>query len=613
MRWKGSTSWSCQRLRRSWTSSAPIRRPADSPPRVDKPHVGLLSLVEQHAVLYPVAGAQAGAPTTPATRPTRSTRRSDASAWVLCAPYKAGSDVRSQDGLTPGERRYSCNPGGAITYCPTSECNNRLCVHCWMRQAGAEWRRLDAALFPRDAPGRRPKHVEYDLVIATRIVRGRALDVYRTENGLDLAQALADRCSRTRNPDAGRIQGRGYEARMIPAFGRLEVATPNVRWVDRGGGHGYEWQIEVRQLLVVKRGQRVEIPGAKIRRIRRPTRRNLAVAVGRTRRFPAALLPAEDTLSDGNGPHEEIAATYCAATAGRKLTAATGICGVTVPVGRPAVAARKCAAKTAIVQPEVVAPERQVAAKNASANTGASQTESSRTTSSKMAFSPAPTEPMSSLCSDIGSSVAGEKARAAIRPKTADAPCLFSPGEADSSSTTPQTPPVGGPITAPPRLAAPQTRRPGSASINRNTTRRTTASGDRGGRRYLSSPWGRPRRPLGAAAAVVLTHPAAAPAICQALYALSCARRHRSRSLGRPAAGARWCGFQGASRRLGPWWDRRHGSKTSGWGRRRRATAPGCGSAGRSVGAFVCSANRRSAAHVRARRARCDSIAGGGR
>ena len=461
--------------------------------------------------------------------------------------------MRSQDGLTPGERRYFCNPGGAITYCPTSECNNRLCVHCWMRQAGAEWRRLDAALFPRDAPGRRPKHVEYDLVIATRIVRGRALDVYRTENGLDLAQALADRCSRTRNPDAGRIQGRGYEARMIPAFGRLEVATPNVRWIDRDGQHGFEWQLEIRQLLIVRRGQPVRIPGAKIRRIQQPTRRNLAVAVGRTRRFPAALLPAENTLRDGNGPHEEIAATYCAATAGRKLTAATGICAVTVPVGRPAVAARKPATKTAAVRPEVVAEARQAAVKSASTNASASWTEPLQTSSSEVAFSSAPSAQKKKLERRSGRRRPMRRARFLLGRRTAAAQPRKRPRSA-------------APSRALPRLAAPQTRRPGSAPTNRNTTGRTASQSSRRGRpcrthvldrgsagssarcprgcgvqRWTPADDGRgppptpsrvtsgPRRQLGAAAAVVLTRPVAAPAICQALYALSCARRHRSR------------------------------------------------------------------------------------
>jgi hypothetical protein len=295
---------------------------------LERPSRGLWAVVERHSVILPTCG--------------RPEAEQDYETWLhdrlndLVARNRAaarrdgGPDDESalrQLDCAPAFGRWSAAAERANPY-TIGACYGRHCIHCHARRAIEHWETVDAALFPRDERGRRPHHADVDVIIAVRTIRTRGWRAYRRADGTrDLERAINDRLGK-RKGAGGRIPGRGYENRMLPALGRIENIVLKPEWVKgRDGTQIIRWTMQIRQLLAVRPGQAVKIPGAKITRISRPNANQVAAAVGRCFRYAATLLPkinygADDKFRDG--PHSLILPTFRKVTAGRRLIATSG-------------------------------------------------------------------------------------------------------------------------------------------------------------------------------------------------------------------------------------------------------------------------------------------------
>jgi hypothetical protein len=282
-------------------------------------HSGLYGLVERLAVIRPLIGCTHG----PTSR--RVLLRHIAAATGI---IRRALQRRRLDGQLAAEadylRRADCRPAFVAVHPRVGFCHYPdTCIHCWARRAVATWQRVDAALFP-GAGRSRPRRAACDLVLARRVYEKAALRPYCGEGGSpDLAAAFADHCSDRRTP-SDRLPARGFELKRLRWAGALDLVVADVAWRSTGGAPAGRWRLEVRQVLAVEPGQPLDIPGARIRRLATPGRREVARAVAWFWRYPRGLVLRGDTREP---PAARWVAKYLDAREGRRLFAGRGIFG----------------------------------------------------------------------------------------------------------------------------------------------------------------------------------------------------------------------------------------------------------------------------------------------
>jgi hypothetical protein len=183
----------------------------------------------------------------------------------------------------------NCRPAFTEARPVTRSCDMvMLCPHCWARRAGEFWKRIDAALFPVLDGGDRAEAASLDLVSVTRRFDPLAVLAYRADGELPLVSLFGERLSDRTVPGPQKLGSRSLEMRRLR--GRFEWAVEGlVVDLDYTNSIPY-WSVEIRQLFAVRPGVDFDVPGAKVRRIETPSRREVARAVVRLCRYPRGLL-----------------------------------------------------------------------------------------------------------------------------------------------------------------------------------------------------------------------------------------------------------------------------------------------------------------------------------
>jgi hypothetical protein len=291
--------------------------------RYGRPHHGYYGLVELRAVFKSLGSRK------------RSMAGSAAAGLARRASflYRAALLARSQAGQFDWVRCHdlgNCCPAFVAVRPKTKCCNQpHICPFCWARRAVAVWRRIDLALFPQREDGTRPGRCDYSLVLTSRTCGPAVM-------GKRPAVAIVDRTSDRKLGPSGALPGRGYEIRQLAPAGALDVLTIDIR-----GRVKAAWVASVRQLLVVDPGRELVIPGARIKRIESPTRKQVAKAVAWAWRYPRGLL-----LRKRKPAHPAAIAVYLAACKGRRMWATYGVFNEGKPWDKELhAAARKLAAE----------------------------------------------------------------------------------------------------------------------------------------------------------------------------------------------------------------------------------------------------------------------------
>jgi hypothetical protein len=297
-----------------------------------RPHYGYYGFVERTSVLTPVVRHRRGAPRPPVAE----------LAQRLVLACRASLRARSAAGEFDETRcrtMGNCRPVCIVVKPQTNFCKqSHICPHCWSRRAADSWLRIDRALFPQREDGTRPRKTAYTLVVARRFFGVAALAPYQGA----LSAVAADRTSPLQFGQRRVIPGRGYELKKLSPVGSLDVLTLVPRYRKPAG-----WQASLRQVFVVEPGRELDIPGAAIRRIESPSRKQVAKAVARAWRYPRGLL-----LCGHKPAPVGIVANYLMACKGRRMWATYGVFNEGQPWSKElhALAKQRAAEKRAVKQ-----------------------------------------------------------------------------------------------------------------------------------------------------------------------------------------------------------------------------------------------------------------------
>ena len=188
-------------------------------------------------------------------------------------------------------------------------------MHCWSRRAVESWLKVNAALFPPDREGKRARAAACDLVLATRGIGPEEVGDYEER----LKGVLDERLARRGDCGPQLLGSRDLERRRLRR-GFIWMIEGLVVDVAYRGSRVRGWMVKVRQLFAVPAGAAFDVPGASVRRIPTPTRREAAHAVVELCRYPRGLLV---TAAGGPAP-ARVVEKYLETTFRRWLWAACG-------------------------------------------------------------------------------------------------------------------------------------------------------------------------------------------------------------------------------------------------------------------------------------------------
>jgi hypothetical protein len=287
-----------------------------------RPHFGYSGLVERHAVLAAIFPRRRDGKVMPVVVQA---------AMVIKAYRESLRSFQAAGRLssTLARKLGNCRPAFASVVPRSNFCDRpQLCPSCWSRRALDVWQRIDRALFPQQEDGTRLRVSDYDLVTTLRTFSPSDLAPYSNGTRVDLKAVLADRLTDRKFGLRRVIPGRKYEIRQLGPVGALDIVAVGVR---KDG-----WQVSIRQVFVVEHGRELAIPGAKMRRIALPNRKQVAKAVARAWRYPRSL------LLDGRTPPPVGALLgYLKACRGRRMWATYGVFNESKPWDKELHAAAK--------------------------------------------------------------------------------------------------------------------------------------------------------------------------------------------------------------------------------------------------------------------------------